>query len=56
MKFCVVDDDPDLLALIGALIRKAGHHAQRFHSSRRALNEIPAMRRAGGAVETRDLT
>ncbi len=44
MKFYVVDDDPDLLALIGALLEKSGHEVVLIDSSRRALREIPQAR------------
>ncbi len=44
MKFYVVDDDPDLLALIGLLLKGAGHTAELVDSSRRALAEIPGAR------------
>ena len=44
MKFYVVDDDPDLLALIGALLEKGGHEVVLIDSSRRALREIPQAR------------
>ncbi len=44
MKFYVVDDDPDLLALIGLLLKGAGHTAVLIDSSRRALTEIPQAR------------
>jgi phosphoribosyl 1,2-cyclic phosphodiesterase len=43
MKFCIVDDDPDVLALIGFLIEGAGHSVRLFESSGRALTEIPAI-------------
>ncbi len=44
MKFYVVDDDPDLLSLIGVLLEKGGHEAVLLESSRRALREIPQAR------------
>jgi phosphoribosyl 1,2-cyclic phosphodiesterase len=44
MKFYVVDDDPDILALIGALLEKGGHEAVLLESSRRALRDIPQAR------------
>jgi phosphoribosyl 1,2-cyclic phosphodiesterase len=44
MKFYVVDDDPDLTALLARLLLDAGHQVETSNSSRRALNEIPVSR------------
>ena len=44
MKFFLVDDDPDILALIAKALEEAGHSVQRTTSSRAALQDIPAAR------------
>jgi CheY-like chemotaxis protein/phosphoribosyl 1,2-cyclic phosphodiesterase len=44
MKFYVVDDDPDLLALLARLLLDAGHTVETCASSRRALADIPNVR------------
>ncbi len=44
MKFYVVDDDPDLIALLARLLLDAGHQVETCTSSRRALAEIPSSR------------
>lgn len=44
MKFYVIDDDPDLLALIGALLQKGGHEVTMAESSRRGLRDIPQVK------------
>lgn len=44
MKFFVVDDDPDILALVAKALAEAGHTVQTCPSSRRALQEIPGSR------------
>ena len=44
MKFYVVDDDPDLLALMARLLLDDGHEVETCNASRRALAEIPLRR------------
>jgi phosphoribosyl 1,2-cyclic phosphodiesterase len=44
MKFYIVDDDADLLALLERTLRGAGHEVQVSASSTRALKEIPVVR------------
>ncbi len=44
MKFFLVDDDPDILALLAKLLRDAGHLVETRRSSRAALAEIPGAR------------
>ncbi|MSQ54427.1 MAG: response regulator [Betaproteobacteria bacterium] len=44
MKFYVVDDDPDLIALLERVLLDAGHQVETSTSSRRALAEIPTSR------------
>jgi CheY-like chemotaxis protein len=44
MKFYVVDDDPDLLALVAKLLTDAGHQVEMNGDSTRALKEIPVSR------------
>jgi phosphoribosyl 1,2-cyclic phosphodiesterase/CheY-like chemotaxis protein len=44
VKFFLVDDDPDILALVAKLLRDAGHVVESRRSSRKALAEIPLAR------------
>ena len=44
MKFFIVDDDPDILALVARVLTEAGHSVETCSSSRRALQEIPGKR------------
>ncbi len=44
MKFILVDDDPDNLALVATLLTGAGHEVVVFTSSTVALRDIPAAR------------
>ncbi len=44
MKFYLVDDDPDILALLKMVLVKAGHTVETNESSQQALKEIPAAR------------
>ena len=41
MKFFVVDDDPDALALVQCLLVTAGHEVVTCNSSTDALRDIP---------------
>lgn len=43
MKFYLVDDDPDILALLRSVLEKAGHTVVSSNSSQQALNEIPGV-------------
>lgn len=43
MKFYIVDDDPDILALLRSVLEKAGHTVVSSNSSQQALNEIPGV-------------
>lgn len=40
MNFAVVDDDPDMLALLAAVLERAGHQVRTFRSGREALVEF----------------
>ena len=44
MKFYIVDDDPDILALLRSVLEKAGHTVVSNDSSQQALKEIPGLR------------
>ena len=44
MKFFLVDDDPDILALLARVLEAAGHTVQSAASSREALQNIPQAR------------
>ncbi|HWA36510.1 MAG TPA: response regulator, partial [Burkholderiales bacterium] len=44
MKFFLVDDDPDILALLTRVLGGAGHEVQTTVSSLEALNRIPLER------------
>jgi len=44
MRFFVVDDDPDVLALVERLLTDAGHAVTLCRSSREALREVPGQR------------
>ena len=44
MKFYIVDDDPDILALLRSVLEKAGHTVVSNDSSQQALKEIPGVR------------
>ena len=44
MKFYLVDDDPDILALLKMLLVKAGHSVETNESSQQALKAIPSAR------------
>ena len=44
MKFYLVDDDPDILALLRRVLEKAGHSVVTSGSSQQALKEIPGER------------
>lgn len=44
MKFYIVDDDPDILALLRKVLEGAGHSVISCDSSRQALKEIPGER------------
>ena len=44
MKFYLVDDDPDILSLVGKVLSEAGHAVETCQSSRQALHEIPGKR------------
>src|SRR5689334_14941140 len=44
MKFYVVDDDPDIVALLVKTLEEAGHMVQQSTSSREALARIPELR------------
>ena len=44
MKFIIVDDDPDNLALVSDLLTGAGHEVSVFTSSTVAVREIPGAR------------
>src|SRR5512138_1849500 len=44
VKFYLVDDDPEVLALLARLLEDAGHRVQASASSVAALKEIPAAR------------
>ena len=44
MKFYVVDDDPDILALLRRVLEAAGHTVASSGSSQQALKEIPGAR------------
>jgi phosphoribosyl 1,2-cyclic phosphodiesterase/CheY-like chemotaxis protein len=44
MRFYVVDDDPDILALVARILADAGHGVETSRSSRKALEDIPARR------------
>ena len=44
MKFYIVDDDPDILALLRSVLEKAGHTVVSSDSSQQALKEIPGVR------------
>jgi CheY-like chemotaxis protein len=44
MKFYLVDDDPDILALLRSALEKAGHTVVSSDSSQQALKEIPGVR------------
>lgn len=44
MKFYLVDDDPDILALLRNVLEKAGHTVVSCDSSQQALKEIPGIR------------
>ncbi|MCX7161153.1 MAG: response regulator, partial [Proteobacteria bacterium] len=43
MKLYLVDDDPDILALLRSVLEKAGHTVVSSNSSQQALNEIPGV-------------
>lgn len=44
MKFYIVDDDPDILALLRSVLEKAGHTVISSDSSQQALKDIPGVR------------
>jgi phosphoribosyl 1,2-cyclic phosphodiesterase len=44
MRACVIDDDPIMVQLLTRLLTEAGHSAAGFHSSMKALEEVPAFR------------
>ncbi|HEX5477003.1 MAG TPA: response regulator [Burkholderiales bacterium] len=44
MKFVVVDDDPDILSVLGRVLRDGGHAAELCGSGAEALKRIPAFR------------
>src|SRR5947208_9852924 len=44
MKFFIVDDDPDIVALLVKTLEEAGHMVQQSTSSRDALARIPMSR------------
>ena len=44
MKFYIVDDDPDIVALLVKALEGAGHMVQQSTSSREALGRIPELR------------
>jgi phosphoribosyl 1,2-cyclic phosphodiesterase len=44
MKFYVVDDDPDIVALLARTLEEGGHMVQHSTSSREALGRIPDLR------------
>ncbi len=44
MRFYLVDDDPDILALVATVLEQAGHSVEACGSSTQALNEIPVRR------------
>ena len=44
MRFFIVDDDPDILALVARVLTEAGHSVETRSSSRQALQEIPGKR------------
>ena len=44
MRFYLVDDDPDILALVAAVLEQAGHSVAASTSSAQALKEIPVQR------------
>ena len=44
MRFYLVDDDPDILALIRALLEQAGHSVEARSTGAQALREIPMLR------------
>lgn len=44
MKFYIVDDDPDILALLRSVLEKAAHTVISSDSSQQALKEIPGVR------------
>ena len=44
MRFYLVDDDPDILALVRAVLEQAGHEVESCGSSPQALKEIPGRR------------
>ena len=44
MRFYLVDDDPDILALVRAVLEQAGHSVETCGSSAQALKEIPGRR------------
>jgi phosphoribosyl 1,2-cyclic phosphodiesterase/CheY-like chemotaxis protein len=44
MRFFIVDDDPDIVALLAKLLEEAGHTVQSSNSSRQALRDIPGAR------------
>lgn len=44
MRFYLVDDDPDILALVAAVLEQAGHSVEACGSSTQALKEIPVQR------------
>jgi CheY-like chemotaxis protein len=44
MNFYLVDDDPDILAMLGRVLEEAGHRVEASPSSRQALKQIPMSR------------
>lgn len=44
MHFFIVDDDPDILALLEKILVDAGHRVTACNSSREALKEVPGVR------------
>jgi phosphoribosyl 1,2-cyclic phosphodiesterase len=44
MRFYLVDDDPDILALVATVLEQAGHSVEACGSSTQALKEIPVRR------------
>jgi len=44
MHFYIVDDDPDILALLEKILADAGHRVTACNSSREALKDVPAAR------------